>query len=156
MIQAEGRIEGCAAGACDHFEDVEPLTNAEIDELCESINLRPAHDGTVTVKIDRALLGDVLDEAAWSYDDKREQNDDYSAEDRDAMAQKCRSIGEVFGPIIPGELERWEGIAHAIEGEEDEVESDDDEDSSECDCGDRSWYGQVHDTACPLAGQPKV
>lgn len=24
-----------------------------------------------------------------------------------------------------------------------------------CDCGDRSWYGTEHDSACPLAGMPK-
>lgn len=41
-IQADGRIEGCAAGMCDHFEDVEPLTNDHIDELCEAINLQPS------------------------------------------------------------------------------------------------------------------
>jgi len=40
-IQCEGRIEGCAAGDCEHFNETvgaEPLTNKEIDDLCESIN----------------------------------------------------------------------------------------------------------------------
>jgi hypothetical protein len=23
----------------------------------------------------------------------------------------------------------------------------------DCDCSDRSWYGEEHDSACPLAGQ---
>jgi hypothetical protein len=27
-------------------------------------------------------------------------------------------------------------------------------DSDLCDCADRSWYGEVHDSACALAGQP--
>jgi hypothetical protein len=27
------------SGSCDYFEECEPLTNAEIDELCEAINL---------------------------------------------------------------------------------------------------------------------
>lgn len=41
LIQCEGRIEGCASGACDHFEEpgTEPLNNKEIDDLCERINL---------------------------------------------------------------------------------------------------------------------
>jgi hypothetical protein len=39
MIQCEGRIEGCAAGDCEHFEEgAAALTNDEIDELCEAIN----------------------------------------------------------------------------------------------------------------------
>lgn len=38
MIQCEGRIEGCAAGDCGHFDEAEPLTNAEIDTLCEQLN----------------------------------------------------------------------------------------------------------------------
>lgn len=38
IVQCEGRIEGCNAGYCDHFEDYEPLTNAEIGDLCERIN----------------------------------------------------------------------------------------------------------------------
>lgn len=37
-LQCEGRIEGCAAGDCEHFDEVEALTNAEIDDLCEEIN----------------------------------------------------------------------------------------------------------------------
>jgi hypothetical protein len=40
LIQCEGRIEGCAAGDCEHFDDTEPLTNEEIDALCERINLQ--------------------------------------------------------------------------------------------------------------------
>lgn len=38
MIQCEGRIEGCAAGDCEHFDDVEALTTEEIDALCERLN----------------------------------------------------------------------------------------------------------------------
>lgn len=38
MIQCEGRIEGCNAGDCEHFEDCEALDNDEIDELCERLN----------------------------------------------------------------------------------------------------------------------
>lgn len=38
-LQAEGRIEGCAAGDCDHFDNAEELTHAQIDDLCERINL---------------------------------------------------------------------------------------------------------------------
>lgn len=41
MIQAEGRIEGCNAADCEHFDEAEQLTNAEIDDLCERINLDP-------------------------------------------------------------------------------------------------------------------
>lgn len=40
MIQCEGRIEGCAAGDCEHFEDVPALTNEEIDALCERLNAK--------------------------------------------------------------------------------------------------------------------
>lgn len=39
LIQCEGRIEGCNAGMCPHFEDSTQLTNEEIDELCERINV---------------------------------------------------------------------------------------------------------------------
>lgn len=37
VLQCNGRIEGCAAGLCDHFEDAVELNDAEIDELCESL-----------------------------------------------------------------------------------------------------------------------
>lgn len=37
-IQAEGRIEGCAAGMCQHFDDSLALTNKQIDGLCERLN----------------------------------------------------------------------------------------------------------------------
>lgn len=37
-LQCEGRIEGCAAGDCDHFDEAAQLTNGEIDDLCERIN----------------------------------------------------------------------------------------------------------------------
>lgn len=39
MIQCEGRIEGCAAGDCEHFTDAMQLTNWEIDDLCERLNV---------------------------------------------------------------------------------------------------------------------
>lgn len=38
ITQCEGRIEGCAAGDCDHFADYKPLTNKQIDKLCDRIN----------------------------------------------------------------------------------------------------------------------
>lgn len=39
MIQCEGRIEGCAAGDCEHFEDDKhELNNEQIDALCDAIN----------------------------------------------------------------------------------------------------------------------
>lgn len=41
LIQTEGRIEGCAAGDCEHFEDTRALTNEEIDVLAERINFDP-------------------------------------------------------------------------------------------------------------------
>ena len=34
-----------------------------------------------------------------------------------------------------------------------ELESEPTED--DCDCADRSWYGDVHDSACPLAGRER-
>lgn len=37
LIQCEGRIEGCAAGDCPHFEDTDSLTNEQIDLLSERI-----------------------------------------------------------------------------------------------------------------------
>lgn len=42
MIQLNARIEGCAAGDCDHFEHVPALTDEQIDALCERINNPPA------------------------------------------------------------------------------------------------------------------
>ena len=44
IIQCEGRLEGCAAGMCEHFDEDTPLTNAEIDELCEKINVDETQD----------------------------------------------------------------------------------------------------------------
>jgi hypothetical protein len=38
MIQCEGRLEGCAAGDCEHFDGAEALNNQEIDALCERLN----------------------------------------------------------------------------------------------------------------------
>lgn len=38
VLQCEGRIEGCAAGLCEHFADADELSISEIDELCESLN----------------------------------------------------------------------------------------------------------------------
>ena len=40
MIQetADGHHH-CVAGLCDHFEEAQPLTNYEIDDLCEHFNL---------------------------------------------------------------------------------------------------------------------
>lgn len=38
MIQCGGRIEGCNAGDCEHFDDDGPLNDEEIDELCERLN----------------------------------------------------------------------------------------------------------------------
>lgn len=40
------------------------------------------------------------------------------------------------------------------EGSESERSPDPDED--DCDCLDRSWYGSVHDSACPLAGKTRT
>lgn len=37
-VQCEGRIEGCNAGDCDHFDEADQLTNDEIDQLCERLN----------------------------------------------------------------------------------------------------------------------
>ena len=48
-IQCEGRIEGCAAGDCEHFDDAEALTNAEIDDLCERLNFTDERRIVVTV-----------------------------------------------------------------------------------------------------------
>jgi xanthine dehydrogenase iron-sulfur cluster and FAD-binding subunit A len=38
MVQAGGRLEGCAAGDCEHFDEVTALTAREIDDLCERVN----------------------------------------------------------------------------------------------------------------------
>jgi hypothetical protein len=38
IVQCEGRIEGCNAADCEHFEDCDALTNDEIDALCERLN----------------------------------------------------------------------------------------------------------------------
>ena len=39
MIQCAGRMEGCAAADCEHFDDVPALSDEEIDALCERLNL---------------------------------------------------------------------------------------------------------------------
>ena len=41
MIQCEGRMQGCLAGDCEHFDDCDALSNEEIDELCERVNCSP-------------------------------------------------------------------------------------------------------------------
>lgn len=38
IVQCDGRIEGCNAGNCEHFDDARILTNREIDALCERLN----------------------------------------------------------------------------------------------------------------------
>jgi hypothetical protein len=38
VLQCEGRIEDCAAGLCEHFENDQQLSNEEIDDLAERIN----------------------------------------------------------------------------------------------------------------------
>jgi hypothetical protein len=37
-LHCGGRLQGCAIGDCDHFENVEPLSNNAIDGLCERLN----------------------------------------------------------------------------------------------------------------------
>lgn len=37
MVQCEGRVEGCAAGDCEHFDKCEEMNNEQIDELCETL-----------------------------------------------------------------------------------------------------------------------
>lgn len=37
MVQCEGRVEGCAAGDCEHFDECEELNSGQIDELCETL-----------------------------------------------------------------------------------------------------------------------
>lgn len=41
LIQCDGRIEGCAAGDCEHFADASALSNRAIDRLCERLNVAP-------------------------------------------------------------------------------------------------------------------
>jgi hypothetical protein len=43
MIQCGGRIEGCAAGNCEHFESYESLSDSEIDALCEDLGAKINH-----------------------------------------------------------------------------------------------------------------
>lgn len=45
IVQCGGRIQGCAAGDCEHFEDAEALTDTEIDALCERINFGATRPG---------------------------------------------------------------------------------------------------------------
>lgn len=33
--------QDCTAGLCDHFDEAEPLTDAEIDALCDRLQLQP-------------------------------------------------------------------------------------------------------------------
>ena len=39
LIQCGGRLEGCAVADCEHFADDDILTDNEIDDLCEQINV---------------------------------------------------------------------------------------------------------------------
>lgn len=34
-------------------------------------------------------------------------------------------------------------------------EAEDEPSEDDCDCNERSWYGDWHDSACPLAGKPR-
>jgi len=56
MIQCEGRLEGCAAGDCEHFQDVPALTNEQIDDLCMRINFEK--DGITNTIIGYAFDGE--------------------------------------------------------------------------------------------------
>ena len=38
IVQEGGRIEGCTAAMCDHFDGWKQLTDKQIDKLCERIN----------------------------------------------------------------------------------------------------------------------
>jgi hypothetical protein len=38
VVQCNGRIEGCAAGVCEHFEYDRMLFDDELDALCRRIN----------------------------------------------------------------------------------------------------------------------
>lgn len=53
------RLRGCSdQTACDHFEEVEPLTNAEIDALCARLQLRPEPVQSVDVATRDKLADD--------------------------------------------------------------------------------------------------
>lgn len=80
----------------------------------------------VTITVSRALLSEVLDAAHNDLSDKLNQNDDYSEYDRTMMSVRCKQIAEAFGPLFPGETERWNSTAAVLAGEEDEDEDDDD------------------------------
>ena len=69
-----------------------------------------------------------------------------------AMHDLCALAGELAkGGLVSGtEIEE---AARATDSGGEEGEEDFDED--DCDCLDRSWYGDWHDTACKLAGRPR-
>ncbi len=66
MYQEHSENSACAVGLCEHFADCEPLTNEEIDTLCESINQAPttAIHETITpgmvVGLDAGPVGGAL------------------------------------------------------------------------------------------------
>jgi hypothetical protein len=75
LIQCQGRIEGCAAGDCEHFDDYEPLTDPQIDELCEAFNFgdfdAPTDNADITVKHEQtkqplAALAQVQQSKTWT------------------------------------------------------------------------------------------
>jgi len=62
------------------------------------------------------------------------------------------SVAEVeeFRTILSDMLKGIDTTAAQMEAEAEPELTEDD-----CDCHERSWYGPVHDTACPLAGRPR-
>jgi hypothetical protein len=52
LIQSDGRIEGCAAGDCEHFDAVEQLSGDEIDALCERLNVPTGSNAAISHGID--------------------------------------------------------------------------------------------------------
>lgn len=106
LIQLQGRIEGCAAGDCEHFDDCEALTDEQIDELAERINL-----GWVNATVDRMRAPAPIqteqqhkDELA-AVNDRRRRNDEEARQALDRI--RCAECTEQTKAAAFRESKTW-------------------------------------------------
>ena len=50
------------------------------------------------------------------------------------------------------EMEYWRGVRDGLQRVLNAIPEPTEDD---CDCDERSWYGSLHDSDCPLAGKPR-
>ena len=106
--------------ACDHFEDVEPLTVAEIDALCERLNLGPAETPSpaqtaLNARFDAAYIAAAREKLSGCLDDECDILDNATVSEGDGGAfvsarvwvshedaGRCNGCGALAGQLFEG------------------------------------------------------